>query len=150
MRTLAGFAICVVVLCSGCGGDGSAALYSVKGKVTVGGKPLADCGVNFTAVNPVKGAQPGYSGKTNAAGEYQLSDGAGKTGAAVGKYKVSFAIVVSPEAAKMAMMTKSAPGAPSGPPAAPAAPFPAEYGSFSTSPKEVEVKAESNTIDISI
>jgi hypothetical protein len=150
MRTLAGFTMCIVVICSGCGGDGSAKLYPVKGKITVGGKPLADCGVNFTTDSPVQGAQPGYSGKTNTAGEYQLTDGAGKTGAAVGKYKVSFAVVVTPEAAKAAMMMKSGPGAPGGPPAASAAPFPSEYSSAATSPKEVEVKAESNNIDISI
>jgi hypothetical protein len=146
MRTLAGFAICLVFLGSGCGGTGDGAtLYSVKGKVTADGKPLANCTVNFTTDHPAQGAQPGYSGTTNAAGEYQLSY-SGKSGAAAGKYKVSFATVVTQEAAKMAMMQ---PGS-GGPPAPPPAPFPAEYSSAKTSPKEVEVKPTSNNIDISI
>lgn len=146
MRTLAGILVCVVVTCSGCAGESKAKLYAVKGKVTVGGKVLTDCNVNFTTATPAKGAAPGYSGKVSSTGEYELIDSDGSKGAAPGKYKVSFAVVQSADAAQKAMMGPST----GGPPAAPEAPFPKEYGSFETTTKEVEVKAESNTIDIAI
>lgn len=149
MRMLAGIAACFVVCCTGCGGGGpvKAKLYPVTGKVTVAGKPLTDCSVIFTTTTPATGAQPGYQSVLGPAGEYELIDATnGDKGAAPAKYKVTF--VLSPEAAKKAMMQGG--GAPGGPPGASESPFPKEYASGATSPKEVEVKAESNVINIDI
>lgn len=149
MRMLAGVAICFVICCSGCGGGGPVKpkLYPVTGKVTVAGKPLTDCMIVFTTENPAPGVN-GYQSPLSAAGEYALVDAGDPSaiGAAPGKYKVIFNL--SAEAAKKAMM-QGPPGA-GAPPGPPAAAFPPEYGNPKTSPKEVEVKAESNVINIDI
>lgn len=60
-------------LLAGCGGGGGGPkrkTIAVSGKVTLGGKPLADAGVNFQG--------EGFTGfgKTNAQGEYKLVQGA--------------------------------------------------------------------------
>jgi len=145
MRTLA-IILIFAVTCPGCGGGGpaKAKLYPVSGKVTVGGKPLAKCGIAFAAVSAAPDAPAGYQGKLSDSGDYTLMDADGRSGAAPGKYKVVLSI--GAEAAKEAMMKGgAAPGY-----AANAAPFPKEYMEATTSPKEVEVKAESNTINIDI
>ena len=146
MRTLACIAI-GVICCAGCGGGPSkATLYPVKGKVTVGGKPLANCNINFTAAASAPNAAPqSYQGTTNDQGEYSLADGTdARPGAAVGKYKVSFAVGAK-AAQEMMMKGGMKPGYD-----ATAAPFPKEFSSAETSTKEVEVKAESNTINVEI
>jgi hypothetical protein len=146
-------AVCLAVGVAGCTGPSGppkAKLYPVSGKVTVNNKPLTDCSIIFSTANPASGAAAGYSGKLDADGNFTLSDSAdGSAGAAVGKYKVTF--VLSPEGAKKAMMVDgmAAGGADPGYEAAAAA-FPKEFGSVETSPKEVEVEAKSNVIDIKI
>lgn len=107
---------------------------------------MTDCTITFTTPNPAPGVN-GYQSELSPAGEYDLVDSADRStkGAAAGKYKVIFTL--SPDAAKKAMM--AGPPGPGAPPAAAAA-FPPEYGNPQTSPKEVEVKAESNVINIDI
>jgi len=128
----------------GCGDGGPAKskLYSVKGKIT-GPKPLTDCTISFIAVG---GDGKGSGGKIGADGSYTLTSADGREGAEPGKYKV--VLQASPDAAMKAMMSGG--GGPAGGPPVVEAPFPDEYRDANTSPKEVEVKAESNTIDIAI
>lgn len=125
------------------GCDGSAAkakLYSVSGKATAGGKPLANCIISFVSAS---GDGKMFGGEIAADGSFTLSHSDGRVGAEPGKYKV--VLQVSPELQQKAMTS----GGGSGPPQV-TAPFPSEYAEASSSPKEVEVKAESNTINVEI
>src|SRR5262249_53512413 len=88
-RGLVGFA---VVLALGCGGPKKFA--PVSGTVTMDGKPLAGATVTFIPV-PDPGsieAGDGSVGKTNEKGEYTLMSSKGRSGAQVGKHKVSISI----------------------------------------------------------
>lgn len=138
-------AVCLLTL-AGCGdGDNKPKLYSVKGKVTVAGKPLTDCTIMFGSADE---KARGYNGKLDANGEYELSDPQdGKKGAAVGKYKVT--LQVAPEVAFKAMQAPAGGAEGTGSPVA-ATSFPKEYSAGETTPKVVEVKAESQTINIEI
>lgn len=142
----AGCCLIAVLLVAGCGPSGPVKpkLYPVSGKVTVGGKPLTDCTVQFTSTGADGG---GYTGKLDANGEYKLSDPTDNaSGAAAGKYKVSFQV---DPAAAMKAMSSMAPGGTGGPPTV-TAPFPPEYAKTETSPKEVEVTPTTSTINIEI
>ncbi len=145
---------CQVVLFSlllvpfGCG-PAKPSVYSVSGKVTVDGKPLPDVEIFFIGTGQ---NSQNYKGKTGADGSYSLSNpDDGRSGAQAGKYKIVLA--VTGDAANKAMMNAMMQGG-GNPDAGPAQgaqlPFPKEYTSADTSPKEVEVKAQSNTIDITI
>ena len=137
-----------IVGCGGASGPPKAKLYPVSGKVMVNGKPLTGCSIVFSTATPAAGASAGYSGELDSDGNFTLSDPEdGRKGAAVGKYKVTF--TVSPEAAKEAMMKSSGRGAGPGYEAT-SAPFPKKYASAKTSPKQVEVKAEDNVINIEL
>jgi hypothetical protein len=128
----------------GAGGPALAKLYPVTGKVTVGGKPLADCTVQFVAI----GKAGGFSGKIESDGSYTLADMKdGRPGAEIGKYKVIFQM--DPRMAQRAMESGQMSGPAIGA-GAPAAPFPDEFKQADTSPKEVEVTSGSNTINIEI
>jgi len=144
MRNLASFLVVGVLLAgSGCGDAGPAKpkLYPVSGKVTVAGKPLADCNITFKSTS-TQGL--GYGATVAADGSYSLAGTDGRPGAEPGKYKI---VLMAPGLAmKDAMMG----GAPGGGPPVVAKPFPDEYSDESTSPQEVEVKASSNSIDIVI
>ncbi len=137
-----------LVVTAGCGAGGppAAKLYSVSGKVTVAGKPIADCNIQFVAV----GKEGYFGGKIGADGTYTLVAPDGRSGAEVGKYKV--VLQQAPEAAMKAMQAGGMGPPGSGGPGGGGSnlPFPAEYSSVETSQKEVEVKAESNTINIEI
>ena len=88
-RLLLGFAL---VLGLGCG---SGKFAPVSGTVTMNGKPLAGALVIFSPI--AKGgsidAGPGSSGKTNDKGEYTLTSDTGRTGAVVGKHRVSVSLM---------------------------------------------------------
>ena len=135
----------VVVLCLaavGCGGGVDLPpAYSVKGTVTLAGAPLSGYLITFVATD----GKGGGSATTGSDGAYSLETLDGRPGCQVGKYKV----VIRPGAEAMqAAMKNVKPGAKSMPKVESKVPEP--YSSAGTSPKEVEVKAEPNVIDISI
>jgi hypothetical protein len=87
-RVLLGVAL---LLALGCGGRKYA---PVSGTVTLNGRPLAKAVVTFMPV-PEKGsteAGDSSTGKTNENGEFTLTSSSGKTGALVGKHKVSISL----------------------------------------------------------
>jgi hypothetical protein len=133
--------ICLVLV--GCSGaPPKADAYPVTGKVSAGGKPLAGYLITFV---PSTAGNEASSATTDSNGAYTLATLDGRPGCVPGKYKV----VIKPGAeATMAAMKNMKPGM-SGPPGA-TSDVPPSYGDAATSPKEVEVKAEPNTIDITI
>jgi hypothetical protein len=136
--------VVVLLVAPGCGGPAKPTLYPVSGKVTLEGKSLANVGIYF--ISTTDKAQ-NYSGTIAADGSYSLSDPQDqRQGAEAGKYKV--VLQLTGDALKNSMMEAMKQG--QGVPAAASLPFPNEYTSAETSPKEVEVKAESNTINITI
>ena len=144
----------VALVVAGCGAGGPS-FNPVGGKLTVDGKVPSNVQVSFY---PVDGKGPIASGTVDAGtGRYDLtsSGGVGKPagkGAVAGKYKVVLnagggAVAGSTEA----MMAQYSGGNNQGKaPAAPKASFKKEYGSASTSPKEVEVKSGANAIDLDL
>ncbi len=134
----------MIIGITGCGEDGppKAELHPVSGKVTVGGKALTGCTITFSTSNPVPGGASGYSAELDGEGNYKLADNDGSLGAAAGKYKVTFQMPA--ESAQEAMMKGGKDYSAKG------TPFPAKFQSAETSPKEVEVKAEANVINIEI
>lgn len=131
----------IVAFVVGCGEKGPAT-YPVTGKIAVKGQPAKDLRITFSPVDP-KG-EPAM-GVVDAGGTYTLATGIqGKPGAMPGKYKV----VIAAAAGKVDVATAYK-GA-KGPPTLTESPVPKEWESAATSPKEVEVKAQNNTIDIDI
>jgi hypothetical protein len=129
----------------GCGNDGPT-LYPVTGKITINGQPAKGVQVSFYPQSP---DQPIASSRVNDDGTYELrSTTENRPGAVVGKYKVVLT-QVSPSGEAAASMYASG-GKRGGVPGTNAPSFPPEYGTQATSPKEVEVKAESNAINIEI
>ncbi len=139
MRSLGLLLTCVFVF-SGCGESApeKAKVFPVSGKVTVGGAPLDGYMIIFGSTTTGDGA----SATTKSDGTYTLAVSDGRPGCVPGKYKV----VIKPGAAAMqAAMANVGPGGPKVD-----TKVPGTFGSAETSPKEVEVKAESNTINIEI
>jgi hypothetical protein len=144
----------VALVVAGCGAGGPS-FNTVGGKLTVDGKVPANVQVSFY---PVDGKGPIASGNVDAGtGRYDLtsSGGVGKPagkGAVVGKYKVVLNAVGGASAASTEAMMAQYSGANNQgkAPAAPKASFKSEYGSASTSPKEVEVKSGPNAIDLDL
>ena len=145
----------VALVVAGCGAGGPS-FHPVGGKLTVDGKVPANVQISFY---PVDGKGPIASGNVDAGtGRYDLtsSGGVGKPagkGAVAGKYKVVLNAsggggggAGSPEA----MMAQYSGNNQGKAPAAPKASFKKEYGSASTSPKEVEVKSGANSIDLDL
>jgi hypothetical protein len=129
----------LVVLASGCGPAGPAT-HAVTGTVTIDGQPANDVRVDFYPVDP---ANEMASGTVEAGGKYTLHSGRmGQPGAMAGRYKV----VLTPTTTDTSYMD----GPAGGPPQEDAGTVPQEYRSVDTTPKEVEVQAGSNTIDIQI
>lgn len=135
-------AVCVTAI--GCGGGSDLPpTYSVKGKVTLSGSPLSDYIVSFVSAKGDSGA----SAVLGSDGSYSLSTDDGRPGCTVGKYKIVLRPKNEPDAAMAAMknmqpLSKGLPKEKSK--------VPGTYGAAGTSPKEVEVKAEPNVIDIAI
>jgi hypothetical protein len=87
----AGSVVLVAALTLGCGGEPAAAPNApVKGKVTLDGQALTGGNVTFQSQTPPPaGMQANMSaGQINSSGEFEIFT-AGKSGAPVGKYKVS-------------------------------------------------------------
>lgn len=144
----------VALVAAGCGAGGPS-FQPVSGKLTIDGKVPENVQVSFY---PVDGKGPIASGTVDAGtGRYELtsSGGVGKPagkGAVAGKYKVVLnAGSGSGVASTEAMMAQYGGGNNQGKaPAVPKASFKKEYGSASTSPKEVEVKSGANAIDLDL
>ena len=88
-RVLLGFAL---VFGLGCG---SGKFAPVSGTVTMNGKPLAGALVMFSPIAKEGSIDAGYGsgGKTNEKGEYTLTSVTGRTGAVVGKHRVSVSLM---------------------------------------------------------
>ncbi len=142
----------VIGLVVGCAPAGPA-FNPVSGKVTIGGQLPSGVQISFY---PLDSKQPIASGSIDAAtGRYELTSSAGTKGrgkgAVAGKFKVVLNAAASGGGAPgspEAMMAQYSGGGKA--PAVPKATFPKEYGSASTSPKEVEVKSGQNTIDLEL
>jgi hypothetical protein len=82
------FFVCFAVFITGCNKNDP--VIPVSGKVTLQGKPIADCSITFqpTAKNPIVAA----SGLTDAEGNFSLEtiESPRRKGAAVGEYQVKF------------------------------------------------------------
>jgi hypothetical protein len=81
-----------LVLALGCGGP---KIATVKGKVTLNGKPLANALVTFQPIAPGGSidAGPGSAAKTNAQGEFTLKAMTGASGAVVGEHRVLISVL---------------------------------------------------------
>lgn len=151
----------------GCGSD-LVPVYSVKGKISGGQGSLKGMRIIFTPSDP-NGLSS--SGVIEDGDVYTLESLDGRKGAVVGKHKVSFVLTGDAMQEAMKSMAKDPPksgigggrpgmmnmGGPQSAGAKGAAPgmsfklpVPQSYSSPVTSPKEVEVKAGDNVIDISI
>ena len=129
----------VVVALVGCPSSGPNT-SPVTGKVTIKGQPATGVRITFA---PVEQANQTATGAVAADGTYSLFSGnEGKPGAMAGKYKV----VLMGGAAPAEAMYQSG----KAPPPVQEGPVPKEWASPLTTPKEVEVKAGPNTIDIDI
>lgn len=143
-RVLCSVCVLFAITVIGCGGGSSGParpkLYPASGRVTLGGKPMTGCNI----VLSVPGLEGAYVGTLGPNGEFHLQDAQTKmNGAPAGKYKVSFQL--SLEEAKKAMM-----GSGGTPNYSASEKYPKEYGDAATSPKEVEIKPESNTLFIEL
>ena len=144
----------VAILVAGCGAGGPS-FQPVSGKLTIDGQIPPNVQVSFY---PVDGKGPIASGNVDAGtGRYELtsSGGVGKPagkGAVAGKYKVVLNAGASAAASTEAMMAQysGGDGSKGKAPAMPKASFKKEFGSASTSPKEVEVKSGANVIDLAL
>lgn len=124
-------------------------VFPVKGRVTVNGKPLTGCTLLLVISKGPVGAEDSYVGVLNDEGKFELASGSGKAGAPAGKYKVTFYVGAAvaknnPDAMYQAVLKGTAKDKPKEPP------FPKAYESATTSPKEVEITAESNDLLIAI
>lgn len=133
----------VAFLAVGCGPD-RPPVYPVSGKVTGGSGSLEGVVVTFA---PLDETGIPASGTIGADGSYALQSGDGRDGAVPGEYKVTLS--PGPEASQKAMMQAMQKKGRSGPPKMDL-PFPRKYRDPKTSDKTVEVKPESNVIDISL
>jgi hypothetical protein len=125
---------------TGCNGGGGPETHPVTGKVTINGQPADGLQVTF---NPVEPGKEAASGNVGPDGKYTLYTGIqGKEGAPAGKYKITFS-----DPSDSSYMD---PGASGDPTKSASGRVPAEYRTASSSPKEVEVTAGPNTIDIEI
>jgi hypothetical protein len=133
----------VVGLClAGCG-PGGPKTCTVKGKLTIKGQPGKGVGIAFA---PIDSKSQLASGATTADGSYELFTGnKGIPGAMLGKYKV----VLSPPAAAAADPSQRYTQG-GGPAKIDDSLVPTEWQSAATSPKEVEVKAGANEINIEL
>lgn len=128
--------------CVGCGEDGPK-LYPVTGTIKANGKSLEGVTVSFL---PVDSAQPGSGGVVQKDGSFTLTSADGRPGAVAGKHKVVLAAPPPAVAqAENTYKTKQKQG-----PQEVELPFPKEYTTAAKTPKEVDVVAGSNTVEISI
>lgn len=143
-RAVAFALIAVCVTNIGCGGGSDLPpVYPVKGKVTLQGGPLSDYILSFI---PEKG-DIGASANLGSDGSYSLSTVDGRPGCTAGKFKVVLRPKMDQDSAQAAMknMKPLSKGL-----SKEKSKLPDSYSAPGTSPKQVEVKAEPNVIDIAI
>ena len=142
----------VLVAAVGCAPAGPS-FHPVSGKLTVGGKVPANVQISLY---PVDGKGPIASGTVDSSsGQFTLtsSGGVGKAagkGAVAGKYKVVLNSSSGGTGSPEEMMKQYSGGGAGKAPSAPKASFPKEFGSASTSPKEVEIKSGPNSLDLAL
>jgi hypothetical protein len=141
----AGF--CLLVWVIGCGESGppKPSVYPVSGTVTGGSGDLAGCIITF---NPTDPAGVGATATIGAGGKFVLQAIDGREGCGVGSYKITLSM--SPDATKAAMMKAMSAGPGKGGPPKAESPYPEKYQKMDTSDKTVEVKAETNVIDVAL
>jgi len=96
------YLICLAAMVCGCSKSSKFDLTPVVGTVTLDGQPLADADVTFFHQGS---SVPGYqisTGKTDAAGKYELKAGA-KPGAVPGDFKVTVSRIVSKDGATVTL-----------------------------------------------
>jgi hypothetical protein len=137
---------------AGCGGDPQIGgkVYPVKGKLTVGGQPVANVTVNLY---PVDKAGAIASGTTKTDGTFQLYNADAREGAMAGKYKVVLVQGQDRAAAEAAYKSASGGGAAGangqrGPTVA--SNLPEAYLKQDTTPKEVDITAGSNDLKLDL
>jgi len=147
VRGLAVLSVVGLLALTGCS-KGSAKLVPVEGKVTVGSKPLPGGSIAFWPEGKTATADaPNPIGTIDADGNYKLTT-AGKTGAAVGKYKVTVAPQVGGGASDPMQATTSPPKGAAGP----SVKINPKYENQTTTDLTVEVtdKAAPGTYDLKV
>ena len=144
--------VAVVALAAGISGCGSAAptgpaVFPVTGNIKVGGKPLANVNVQLIPTDPQK---PAGAAKTDANGNYTITNADGRKGSVAGNYKFVLKVVSDGASSQTADMYAKSTGAPGAGPAAAETPFPAEYSEAAKTPKEVTVEAKPNVFDLAL
>jgi hypothetical protein len=133
----------VLLAVPGCGkGPDGPKLLSITGKLTLAGQPLKAVNVQLL---PVEAGKLSAAGLTDDKGIFNPVASDGRRGVALGKYKV----VLMQTTAVKDMSDYYAKGPQAGG-STPSAPWPAEYGDVSTTPKQVDVAADTKSIDIAI
>lgn len=137
-----------LLLVLGCGPSGPQT-YAVKGKVTIGGAPAAGVQVTFQPKTP-DGTLETAGGTSGDDGSYTLYTGVqGKPGAMAGMYVVTLAKSMDEAGAEAGYMSDEG-GAQGGADTSADPNTEASEGIPADFTLEVEVKAESNTIDIAV
>lgn len=156
-RSTAFLAMILGLLLAGCPGGASGGkrvpVYTVTGKVTMGGGPLAGAIVSFA---PSEG-QPTAVGRSNDSGVYTLTTYDSGDGAAKGAYKITVMKIVgaAPAATADAAHGPNYQGTAHASQAAKGGTdsgnlIPAPYGTSESTPLSYTVKEEPNTYDIDI
>jgi hypothetical protein len=132
-------AVLTVAILSGCGSavEDAPEVFVVKGKLTKAGAPIAGVSIEFIP-NSDGVSGTGTSGDD---GTFEIVAGHGLKGMPAGSYSVVLNKMVDSAAYDMAD---------GGDPTAVDLPFPQEYTDPTTTPKQVEVKAEENNITIEV
>lgn len=144
--------LCVIAGCSGGGADKPLPMFPVTGTLLIGGKPMENINIELAPVDFESKAKPGL-GKTDAEGKFEIRTN-GDRGATVGKFKVVLRSAASAptgpvsieEATKMSGQYAKT----MGPPKPTSLPYPVEWGSPTSSPKEVEVVDKPVIVNIDI
>ena len=143
------FAVAIAFGLSGCGPavTPKPKLYSVKGKVTLKGKPLTGCTLLLVLIKAAPGADDSCFGELDSDGGFDLWSSSLKPGAALGKYKVTFSggdgesadekMKATMDGSALAKMKKGTP-------------YPKIYSSFSSSPKEIEITSTTSDLLIEL
>lgn len=137
----------------GCSGVKAPPLFSVTGKLVVGGKPLDNITVQLIPFGSNLNARPGI-GKTDKDGMFTILTN-GEKGATAGTFKVVL-LAPTPAAPTGQMSVEEATKmsgqyvASGGPPRETTLPFPAEWADPGKTPKELEVVDKPVTLNIEI